>query len=235
MPHLKRPPRTRKQLALQLAVQFLVKTTTLVGLAGIVGFSVGGPEKSRKLTAEVLPKFSLKAALEEVSIAQNTSIQQPATQQRVHHFSMTIIGGRSTIPAMSGYQRVEAEIVAKDAEPKVILRLQEIGRNQPIHEFERDVSEAYFSNIWQQLRELEVAQLTDLSPFTEHINDETNPRPKFSDTSATYRFHFKDGVYDYPNSFEVHAPEHLEDKRYQQLSALTYLVLADSFGELLVK
>ncbi|MGD1897877.1 MAG: hypothetical protein ACFB16_13095 [Phormidesmis sp.] len=135
MPHSKCPTRTRKQPALQLAVQSLAKAATLVGLAGIVGFSVVGPEKSGAIAAEVLPKFSLKAALEEASIAQNTSIQQPATQQRVHHFSMTIIGGRSTIPAMSGYQRVEAEIVAKGAEPKVILRLQEIGRNQPVHEF----------------------------------------------------------------------------------------------------
>lgn len=201
-----------------------VKTAGILVIASAVGISVAGPERSGAIAAEMLPKFSLNKVVADTPT--------PA-EQRVHHFSMSVVSGRSTIPALAPYQKVEVEIVAKGVEPLVILHLQKTGRHEPVQSHERAVSEVYFSEIWQRLRDLETAQLTDLSPYTENLDKADHLLSSFNTASATYRFQFKDGVYDYPNSFEVHAPEHLKDSRYQALRDLAFLVLDQSFGDVL--
>ncbi|MGD1865153.1 MAG: hypothetical protein ACFB0D_11415 [Phormidesmis sp.] len=206
----------------------VLKATGIVVVSGVVGLSVLGLERYSAIASEVLPRFNLSAAAE----------VEASPVQRVHHFAMTIVGGRSTIPGLAQYQLVEMELLAKGAEPSVVLRLQKNGRNQPVQEYERAVSEAYFSQIWQNLRDLEIAQLTDLSPYTEKVmtskpvSSSLTAAPK---ASATYRFQFKDGLYDYPNSFEVHAPEQLEDFRYEGVRDLGFSVLADSFSDVLTQ
>jgi len=216
----------------------MLKVVGIVAVSSALGLSVLGSERysaifsgmGSAIASEVLPGFNLSAAAE----------SEASSVQRVHQLSMSVVGGRSTIPALAQYQRVEMELLAKGAEPSVMLRLQEKGRNQPIQEYERAVSEAYFSQVWQQLRDLETAQLTNLSPYTEQItaNEFGNKSDSLSlvaktTASATYRFQFKDGLHDYPNSFEVHAPEQLKDTRYKGVRDLAFTVLADSFGDVL--
>lgn len=177
------------------------KASGILMTATVTGLSVIGPEKYGAIAAEVRQNFSLSAEAQ-------VPASQAEKEQRIHQFSMAVVGGRSNIPELAKYQRVEAEIVARGTKASVILRVQKIGRNQPIEEYERAISEAYFSQVWQDLRDLEIAQLTNLSPYTEDLMTAVNGRTTFEENSSTYNFHFKDGIYDYPNSFEVHAPEH---------------------------
>lgn len=203
-----------------------LKAIGIIAVSLATGLSVLGVERYSAIAAEMLPKLTLNTAAD----------SEPTPVQRVHLFSMMVVGGRSTIPALAPYQLVEMELLAKDGEPSVVLRLQENGRNQPIQEYERAISEAYFSQSWQHLQDLEVAQLTDLSPYTEQVMAAKQSSRRLVSApiaSATYRFQFKDGLYDYPNSFEVHGPEQLEDGRYMGVRNLAFTVLADSFGDVL--
>ena len=207
-------------------VHAALKIAGIIVVSSAVGLRVQGEERYSAFASEVLPNFSLS----------NAAKAEASQVQRVHHFSMTIVGGRSTISSLAQYQRVEMELSAKGAAPSVVLRLQKNGRDQPVQEYERAVSEDYFSHFRQNLRDLEIAQLTDLSPYSEQITTGKQVSLSLVSTpaaSATYRFQFKDGLYDYPNSFEVHAPDQLEDTRYQGVRDLAFVVLTESFGDVL--
>ncbi|MEL6158993.1 MAG: hypothetical protein AAFQ40_01285 [Cyanobacteria bacterium J06623_5] len=197
----------------------VVKSLGLFVVALSLGLTVFGPEGYSAIASEVLPKFSLSAEADGEKAV-----------PRVHQFSMSVVGGRSTTEALTKYKIFETTLTDQDGEIKATLRLQATGQNQPIKEFESAVSEAQFVALWQQIRDLEVAQLTDVSPYTENLDEGPVRLVERNISSATYGFHFKDGVYDYPNSFEVYAPEHLEDSRYQSLKMLSLSFAQEIFG-----
>ncbi len=226
----RRSVRVRKRIS-----KSALKVIGIAVLAMVAGLSALGLERYGAIASEVLPAFNLSAkdfsAKDLSAESLSTEVERDASvMPHVHHFAMAVVGGRSTLPELAQYQLVEMELLAKGGEPSVVLRLQRTGREQPVQEYERAVSEAYFSDVWRRLQDLEVAQLTNLSPYTEQITTYKTVSRRL--VSATYRFQFKDGLYDYPNSFEVHAPEQLEDTRYRDVRDLSFVVLSQNFGDL---
>lgn len=165
-----------------------------------------------------------------------------------YRFSMDIVG------ASSSYAVFSLDVVAQGTDAEVTLRVQK-KRGGPIKEYEKSLNEESFRPFWHSLRMLEVAQLTNLSPQTESFAlSLDNPDSKRSDfdswkqtgtvlaqptvnvpkleLATTYRFTFQDGIYDYPNSFEVYAPDALVDTRYQHLKDLAHRFAEETFGTL---
>ncbi|MEL6901333.1 MAG: hypothetical protein AAFP07_10310 [Cyanobacteria bacterium J06606_4] len=202
----------------------VVKSLGLFSVALSLGLTVFGPEGYSAIASEVLPKFSLSAEAD-----------ADKSVPRVHQFGMSVVGGRSTTEALTKYKIFETTLIDQDGQIKATLRLQAVGQNQPIKEFETTVSEARFVALWQQIRDLETAQLTNISPYTENLEEGPIRIVERNISSATYGFHFKDGVYDYPNSFEVYAPEHLEDDRYQNLKMLSLSFAQEVFADQLAE
>ena len=158
-----------------------------------------------------------------------------------YRFSMVKVGG------LSQYEVYELDITAQGTDAQAQLRIKE--RNGTVENHEKTLDAESFKAFWTTLRRLETAQLTDLSPYTEVFtqnldspkltvaaavktdDQQTAYRMPSIKSSATYRFTFQDGRHDYPNSFEVHAPEALEDTRYRQLKNATHRFVNGTFDE----
>ncbi|MEM6451697.1 MAG: hypothetical protein AAF703_15425 [Cyanobacteria bacterium P01_D01_bin.105] len=173
----------------------------------------------------------------------------------LYRFSMEIVG------VSSAYKVFSLEVVARGASANANHKSStEIGINAqailtvqkkdggPVREYTKTLDAASFGPFWQDLRRLEVAQLINLSPQTEMFSLQWNSsdsdkyarqiQPKVTaysepkaEPSSTYRFTFQDGLYDYPNSFEVYAPDALEDARYRDLRDLTHYFTEETFAE----
>ncbi len=139
----------------------------------------------------------------------------------------------------SSYSVFNVSIVNQGGEAKAFLQVQKASEDAAVRQYERNLDAESFAKFWQVLRELEVAQLTDLSPYSENLDQRSVGSisaalvPK-APHSLTYRFQFQDGIHDYPNSFEVYAPDSLKDVRYQKLRDLTDTFVQDTFGEVVV-
>lgn len=202
----------------------------LFALAAVVGTAIASREGYGAAASELLPNFSSLAASSTASfITSDNDTQQP----RLRHFGMSLVNGRSAEPMLSDYQLFELAVMAEGNSVKATLGLQKLGNNQPVKRYERTISEKQFAELWPQLQALEVAQLTNLSPYTEDLENTTRLLRDRTNTSDTYSFYFKDGVYDYPNSFEVYAPESLKDTRYQDLKLVSLGFTEATFGDVL--
>lgn len=190
----------------------LLLVTSSLGVA-VVGFA-----RYNAKASEVLPKLSIPRSI----------TAKKSEAERLHLFSMEIVGGQSH------YDIFETELVDRGGEIKAILRIQKSGQDTEAREYEKVIEEETFVTFWKALRDLEVAQLTNLSPSTENIGEDV-ATPVFRTTrttaSATYGFKFQDGLYDYPNSFKVYAPDELQDTRYRKLRDLTEAFVSDIFDE----
>ncbi|MEL6489169.1 MAG: hypothetical protein AAFV85_15680 [Cyanobacteria bacterium J06634_6] len=227
----KSPRKSHRQRALRKAFPVVWKVSAISAIAAGVGFSMLGPARYSAIATELLPglSFGKKTTTDERAQANLPS--------QLYHFSMSITGGQATVPGLADYRRFEVVLttkhIAEDSGPRVILRLQQAGGYQPVYEYTQPLTNDEFSGLWQQLRTLEAAQLVNSSPYTED-QDSAAGRIAIAPTpSATYQFEFKDGVYDYPNSFEVHAPEQLIDQRYQALRNVMLGLVAERFGDVL--
>lgn len=222
------PLKKSKHLCLphrQKAALIALKLSAVAAAAISVGIVVMGAERYSAIATDALPKLSSGTKVD-------TDLPTKILEQG-QHVSMSIVGGHATLPALSQYQRVEVELFFRGSEPSAILRLQKSGRRQPMQEYSKALSKAEFAHVWQQLQTLEAAQLTDLSPYTEDLEKAASRIAIAPTPSATYQFRFKDGVYDYPNSFEVHAPEQLSDRRYQAMRDVMFVAMAQQFGDVL--
>lgn len=223
------PPRKSRRRKKAVSVSPAVKISGVLAVMAIVGLGVAGLKQYGAIAAEVRQNLGLTALAD--SVAQVAL--PPHEEPRDYRFSMALVGGRVNIPELARYQRVEVEMVAKGSRSSVSLLLQKAGRNQPLQTFERVVSADYFTQVWQALRDEEISQLTNLSPHTEDLGEWESRLSTFKASAATYSVYFKDGVYDYPNSFEVHAPEHLKDVRYQSVRDLGLQVIKQRFGDVI--
>lgn len=193
------------------------KTAGLLALASAFGFAVVGVTRYNAKASEILPRLS---------IANLTNRKADANQLRI--FSVEIYGGQSR------YEIFEAEFVDRGGDVSAVLTVKKAGRDERVETYEKTVDDASFEKLWLSLRSLEVAQLTDLSPSTESIGEKSEPFFQGSGASrmvasASYGFKFQDGLRDYPNSFEVYAPERLQDRRYQALRDLSVAFIEDVF------
>ena len=174
-------------------------------------------------------KAQASDTLPDLSITRTLMRREPKAD-RLHVFSMEIFGGKSR------YEIFEAELTDRGGDIKATLRVKKTGQDIIVREYTETVSETSFERLWSELRALDVEQLTDLSPSTENIGEETTSSPvRLAEASATYGFKFQDGLHDYPNSFEVYAPEALEDTRYRKLRDLANDFVIETFGEAAVK
>ncbi|MEO0768732.1 MAG: hypothetical protein AAFY72_04755 [Cyanobacteria bacterium J06649_4] len=203
---------------------FVIASVLGLLVVGFESYSALATPEQKKLAAGMLPKISLGADSEE-------TVEDKAT--RLHQFGMTLSSGRSTTPILSKYQTFETTLDVQGTTLTATLRVQNLGKEQPVKVYEREVSEAQFTAMWQALRDLETAQLTNLSPYTENLEEAPNRLTTRFESSATYSFYFKDGVYDYPNSFEVYAPEVLKDGRYESLKVLSLEFAQEVFPDVL--
>lgn len=122
-------------------------------------------------------------------------------------------------------------LVERGGDITATLQIKSTNQSANSQAYETAVSAAEFVDFWVRLRELEVEQLTNLSPSTENIGS-THSLAKIKTTaSSRYRFKFQDGLEDYPNSFDVYAPEELQDTRYQALRELSEAFVLETFGE----
>lgn len=196
-------------------------------------------------------RYSAKASeflgISAESVAVEDSFMSAIEDDGLYRLSMNVVG------AASEYEIFEVEIAARGLDAQATLRIK--ARAGELQEYEKALDEATFRQFWRSVRELEVAQLSDLSPHTEafarRIDAEANKRYQTGDkarsetedalsqqaydvpkveSSATYRFTFQDGLYDYPNSFEVYAPDALEDARYRDLRDVTKQFVDEVFG-----
>ncbi|MEM9087371.1 MAG: hypothetical protein AAGC93_01380 [Cyanobacteria bacterium P01_F01_bin.53] len=170
-------------------------------------------------------KAQASDTLPDLSITRTLMRREPKAD-RLHVFSMEIFGGRSR------YEVFEAELTDRGGEIKATLRVKKTGQDTVVREYTETVTEASFELLWYKLLALDIAQLTDLSPATENIGEETSVKPaRPTVASATYGFKFQNGLHDYPNSFEVYAPDALEDKRYSKLRDVATEFVIETFGE----
>lgn len=200
----------------------------LLALVAVVGTAIASRESYVATASELLPNFSSRTASPTAS--GNDTQQQP----RLRHFSMSLVNRRSVEPMLSDYQLFELAVMADGGSVKATLALQKVGDHQPVQRYERIIPEEQFVALWTQLQALEAAQLTNLSPYTEDLENTTRLLRDRTNTSDTYSFYFKDGVYDYPNSFEVYAPESLKDTRYQNLKLVSLGFAEATFSDVLV-
>lgn len=199
----------------------------LLALVAVVGTAIASRGGYGAAASELLPNFSSRT--QSPTASGNDAQQQP----RLRHFGMSLVNGRSAEPMLSDYQLFELAIMADGSSVKATLALQKLGDDQPTQRYERTISEEQFMALWPRLQALEVAQLTNLSPYTEDLENATRLLRDRTNESDTYSFYFKDGVYDYPNSFEVYAPESLKDTRYQDLKLVSLGFAAVTFGDVL--
>ncbi len=203
---------------------FSPKVIRLLVVASALGLMVGGSVRYSARASEI-DLEGLPTLLEAKSL-----LFGEATTDELYQFSMEYVGGRSS------YRVFNVRVVEQGGVAKAFLQVQKTSQDAEVRQFEKAVDPASFAAFWQALRELEVAQLTDLSPYSEHLDqmDEDSVNRDLSKKvppSLTYRFQFQDGVHDYPNSFEVYAPGSLEDVRYQALKDLTERFVQETFGE----
>lgn len=196
-----------------------VKAGSLLVLAFAAGITVFGLIRYSAKASELLPGISAARAF----------LSQSDRTDELYQFSMERVGTRLE------YQLYEVEVVHAAGVAKIRLQLQKPGKGAAVKTYEQVVSETRFIEFWQALRKLETAQLTNLSPSTENLGQtsrQTASRTKRAPVTAeTYRFKFQDGLEDYPNSFEVYAPEALEDSRYRQIRDLTEGFVKKTFGD----
>jgi len=177
--------------------------------------------------ADVLPSFSIslseprKAFVDELS--QEAFDQANPSQVRL--FSMEVLNDASLA------ENFEISLVERGGEIKATLLTKPINLDDDVKTYETTVAAMTFAEFWVRLRELEVGQLTNLSPSTENMGRSKRiPSVRVKDSSS-YRFKFQDGLEDYPNSFDVYAPEALQDARYRQLRDLTEAFVLETFGD----
>ncbi len=170
------------------------------------------------------------------AVAKNEQI----SQQYKFSMEMTNLASR--------YRAFSFEVVSQNSKTKAVLSVQRRNGEAAVETYGKDIDEETFVAFWQALRELEVAQLTNLSPYTENLalqhesqkedainRPPSNVVPNTVKSAATYRFQFQDGRYDYPNSFEVYAPEAIADARYKALQDVATLFVENAFAEELAK
>lgn len=219
----------------QLRLLIKPKSSKTIGLfltAAAVVFSLVSVLRYNAKASEFLTEPVESRSLEE-------SFMSAIEPDGLYQFSMSVVG------VSFEYEVFELELVARGLDAKAVLRLKE--RNGLLQEYERSIDEAAFRPFWRSLRSLEVAQLSDLSPHTEafilsldsageknYTASEVKQTATYYEApdvvpSATYRFVFQDGLYDYPNSFEVYAPGALEDTRYYKLRDLAIRFAEETF------
>ena len=216
-------PKSSKTIGL-----FLTAAAVIFSLASVLRYSAKASEfLTASSEAMALVKTVEKDVLNEIA------------PDSVYRFSMSVVG------AASAYDLFELEIVADGLAATAILRSQ--LRNDSLQTYEQMLDEGAFITFWKSLRSLETAQLSDLSPHTEafllSLNKsgvvnyaaleakQTAMREQSSEAAMAiaYRFTFQDGLHDYPNSFEVYAPDALEDSRYLQLKNLAVQFAKETF------
>lgn len=197
-------------------------TAKAVGLllgASVLAIGVAGIGRYSAFASELLPNLPIPRSVFAKSDSDN----------QLYHFSVEVVGSQISRSAAARYKVFEMELISQSGETTATLRLQGPEEGAELKTYRQPVDDEQFTYLWKQLRELEAEQLTDLSPYTERLG-EARPAKRVSG-SATYRFKFQDGLHDYPNSFEVYAPEHLEDRRYEALTRLAMAFTADVFEQ----
>jgi hypothetical protein len=145
-------------------------------------------------------------------------------EDELYTFSMEQVGTQSS------YSVFKVSVVKQGVEAKAFLQVQKAGRDVAVRQYEKKLDPESFAKFWQALRELEAAQLTNLSPYTENLDQLSEGSATRVPASMAYHFNFQDGVHDYPNSFEVYAPDSLKDTRYRQLRDVTAYFAQETFG-----
>jgi hypothetical protein len=220
------------------------KTIGVFMLASALGIAVIGLARYSATASELMPRRSM---------AQIIFGLTPAHQE-LYKFSMAVSDvqiAKQSSP--SPYQPFLLEVVSHNGETKAILQLQKSGQDPTPRRYEKNLDPETFAQFLQALRQLEVGQLTDLSPYSEVAigqlstpSTSAQPNPQANSqansqastqpaTTETYHFTFQDGLKDYPNSFEVYAPEALEDTRYKALRDLTIRFALTHFGPVLAQ
>lgn len=205
------------------------KVVGLFLVASALGITVVGLARYNAKASEATPGIT--------ALASTTSKSKQINE--LYRFSMEMNN------VQSRYRVFSFEIVSQNGKSKAVLSLQKRAGDSAVKTYRKDIDEETFVAFWQALRELEVAQLTNLSPYTENLS-QTEPQTKSPTeneslyrspgtlkSAGTYRFQFQDGLYDYPNSFEVYAPEAISDARYKALQGLTMLFVEEAFEEAL--
>jgi hypothetical protein len=146
-------------------------------------------------------------------------------KDELYAFSMEQVGTQSS------YTVFKVSVVKQGVEAKAFLQVQKANHDVAVRQYEKNLDPESFAKFWQALRELEAAQLTNLSPYTENLDPLSESSTTRVPASMTYRFIFQDGVHDYPNSFEVYAPDSLKDTRYRQLRDVTAYFAQETFGQ----
>lgn len=177
--------------------------------------------------ANVLPMFSMPRQVFANELSKELSDKTNPNQLRA--FSMEVLNDASRA------ENFEISLVERGRDIKATLLIKPVTQDGAVKEYETTVSAVAFAEFWVQLRELEVEQLTNLSPSTESIGKSKGSSTGLSAVrtkdSSSYRFKFQDGLEDYPNSFDVYAPKELKDTRYRQLRDLTEAFVLESFGD----
>ncbi|MFK8186490.1 MAG: hypothetical protein AB8B99_24190 [Phormidesmis sp.] len=234
--HLKRVIKPNSPKAIGL---FLTTAAVGLGLVSLLRYNA---------KAESLAVLDIDASKTESSAALNQDFMSAIDPDGIYRFSMDIVGGSSE------YSVFSLEVVARGLDAQATLKVQD-KTGGSVEVYEQVLDEEKLRIFWRNLRSLEVAQLTNLSPQTEIFAltlDELDS--KYSDveaavqlklaqsqaaapnapkntSSAIYRFTFQDGLYDYPNSFEVYAPNALQDARYRNLKDLAHRFADETFGK----
>jgi hypothetical protein len=218
----------------KLTKLFSPKAIRLFFVASLLGLmTMGGLLRYSARASEEVSEGVLGGALPTLSAAKSLLFGE-ITADELYKFSMEQVGRQS------GYVVFNVSVVEQGGEAKAFLQVQKTHHDGAVKQYEKNLDAESFAKFWQALRELEVAQLSDLSPYSENLNQLSRGSlssaaiPKVPH-SATYRFQFQDGVYDYPNSFEVYAPDLLKDLRYQKLRDLTNSFVQETFSEVLVE
>lgn len=176
--------------------------------------------------ADVLPAFSVsrKGFVDELS----KELSDPTNPNQLRLFSMEVLNDASRT------ENFEVSIVERGRDIKATLRIKPATPGAEVKAYETTVTAVAFAEFWMRLRELEVEQLTNLSPSTENIGVNNDRSKRFSSVrtrdSSSYRFKFQDGLEDYPNSFDVYSLEALQDTRYRKLRDLTEAFVIELFG-----
>jgi hypothetical protein len=217
----------------KLVKLFSPKAIRLFLVASAVGVSIGSLVHYNARASE-----SALEAFPSLSAAKSLFLKEESDDD-VHRFSMERVGPQSS------YAVFNVSVVEQGGETKAFLQVQKAHQNEAVRLYEKELDPESFAQFWQALRQLEVAQLTNLSPYSENLdevsgsvsqsqsalNPEAVQRVKRVPSSMTYRFQFQDGVHDYPTSFEVYAPDFIKDARYSKLCNLTERFVQETFGE----
>ena len=208
---------TRRKHMKKLLKHPAAKAAGLLLGTAVLALGVTGIDRYSAFASEVLPNFP---------IPKSVFAKSDENDQR-YHFSMEVVGNRASRSAVAAYKVFEMDLTSQSGETVAMLRLQGREEGDDLKTYQKSVSDEQFVRLWRLLRELDAEQLTDLSPYTERLGEAE--ATKRVSGAATYRFKFQDGLYDYPNSFEVYAPEHLEDDRYDALARLAMTFTVEVF------